>query len=645
MVDTFANKNYAYNSLISLAKNAGFNVELINFYNLKNKEINNYDSLFFIASPAFIENMDKNLIAGETIEKITYFVHSKNKLVGLISPHVTSQEDLYSSKELIKYLNMLSFKSRNKYKDIINWFLLFPIYRKLDYKTSLPSTKEKILTPEDLENLQYLTQKDGLMASAILPLNKNLKTNFPFGLYIKNSIYNNHFFLSKIPMLFFSEISEDFRINPVDRNLKIQMLDALQQTLLELKKITETQSLEVIKNVEKINLPEELQYKLSTEYRTNTQEERNKNIDRTLNSWAQNGIYAGWIRLDFDAEMIEHILENIANANLNLLWISIKPERYFSKTATGENREKYLQEISNFTKLIQEKYKKLEKPLPKIFISMGITTNFTNQPVTNSMQDIFAKDYSKVPAPLDIENLWKPELLDAFDTFYDEWQTSIGNGLNIDGIFLDLEMYHAQDQESSYPGYCDFSDTAWQVYSPESQIKDTKKRIKYLYNNNKFDEYFSSLEKEAQKIGNLIREHMKAKLPNGIIAVYMQTLPNSWFYNGILSGLSTEKEPVILATFNNEFFLYYDILKKNNIYALHMPVMLLSQFKEIADFKQIDEFKKAHDGIWFNRFSWLSYPYDNNKWWAIEASPLNADTVTKEIASRSLEYVKPAVQI
>jgi hypothetical protein len=267
---------------------------------------------------------------------------------------------------------------------------------------------------------------------------------------------------------------------------------------------------------------------------------------------------------------------------------------------------------------------------------MEITTNFKTQAVAASMKDIFAKDYTKIPSPLDFENLWKPELLDMFDQFYNEWQASFGNGLTIDGIFIDLEMYHAQEQEASYPALCDFSDNAWHIYLNsifcDIKIKDIKKRTKYLYNTNKFDEYFNILENEARKIGEKIREHIKAKLPNGVIGVYMQTLPNSWFYNGILSGLSTKTEPIILATFNNQFFMHYDTIAENNIYALHMPVMLLSQFEKVNDFKEIDELKKSHDGIWFNRFSWLSCPYDKNKWWAVEASPLNANIITKEIS-------------
>src|SRR5690606_8286303 len=106
--------------------------------------------------------------------------------------------------------------------------------------------------------------------------------------------------------------------------------------------------------------------------------------------------------------------------------------------------------IFRFTAALKKKSTELKLPLPHIFIGMEISGNFGSKLPIESAKDIYGKNYTKIPSPLDFENYWQKEVIEVFDRFYEIWQHNIGNDLPLAGIFLDFEMYHAQDQTGQY---------------------------------------------------------------------------------------------------------------------------------------------------------------------------------------------------
>ena len=278
-------------------------------------------------------------------------------------------------------------------------------------------------------------------------------------------------------------------------------------------------------------------------------------------------------------------------------------------------------------------------------VNFDITTNFKNATIVNTAYDFYGKEHTSVPAPLDYKNLWLPELIAPFDAFVELWARNLGNEIPLIGIFLDLQMYHAQDKDDAtlYNNLLDFSDHSWHIYCLDNnnetlyQVNNANDRIKYLCENNKIEEYFACLQKAAYQLGKMIREHLHTRIPNLHIGVYQGAgLPEDWFHLGFLAGLSTPKNPIILATFNNNAYSHMEYLCDNGIYCFHIPSMLMSKFQEEADFELIQERRKYHDGIWFSRFSHIVKDLvKDTDWWRLEASLLPKDVIINQLAHYS----------
>ena len=416
-------------------------------------------------------------------------------------------------------------------------------------------------------------------------------------------------------MFFFSEINENFVVNPIDKDVRRTLLNTLQQILLELNLLIDNKSLNEIQELPKASIINNI-----------SSEHLNK----------VNKVSCGWVDLDvYDKEFLDKGINNIAQANLNILWIRFLPELYLSKNAIfADKKQQFLEQINVFTKALKEKYKSLNKPLPKIFIGLEMTGNYKNKVVNEYIKDIYGHSYTKIPTPFNFDEFWKTELLDVFDEFYNQWQT-IANGLPIDGIFLDFEMYHAQDQTAEFPATCDFSNSAWNLYLEKTnqniELFNTKNRINCLYKEKKLNQYFEVLKNEAYNLGKKIKEHIKAKSPDIVIGAYMPNLPSEWFYLGVIAGLSSKEEPIIFATFNNEFYAHKQWLEQNKIYCSHITAILLSKFNNQESFKLIKYLNQDHDGVWFNRFSRLGQKYEENKWWSNESTSFDHDLIIKEI--------------
>jgi len=651
-IDTYANEQYSYNNFFELMQNTGYKPEYINYYELKNKDIIKYDAVVFLVSTKFM-NSETSFIFDDVIDEITKFIESKNKTICFLFPDTVAQpSQTEKAKQIIKDTNALTSFARRTFKPWINYFLKYNLQKNRFYKTALypkPEPKKEIVEKnEDLEFYYCADSQADLLLASLLPLNNKycdiIKRLFPFGLYIKDFRHNNNVFLFKSPTMLFNESEEDYRINPISQNLQNKLEKVLQEVFIEIKMISEKTGIEdIIKNQHNFELPEKLTLNFYNEQKKLAQNIRNKTTDHNQYKWCKNGIWAGWIDLEaYDGGMLEIAIENIATANLNLLWIRFDPENYLSKNGISEkNKDLYFERINRFTKALKQKYQDLEKDLPKIFIGTELTGNFKTIHNFDSMKDIYNNNYTKIPSPFDIENFWKTEFFNSFEEFVKIWNNSVGNGIEIGGVFFDFEMYHAQNQESSYPSLCDFSDSSWNLYKKHLTPEETTnlqnlsrdQRIKYLYKNDKLKDYFCVLQKEACLLGEKIGQYIKEKLPNALIGAYMPAIPSSWFYLGILSGLSTKQEPIILATFNNNFFTHYQWLVANNIHCLHISVILLSKLKTENDFGIINNIRQKHDGVWFNRFSRLGHQHEDGKWWSVESTPLDYKLVVKKIGT------------
>lgn len=372
---------------------------------------------------------------------------------------------------------------------------------------------------------------------------------------------------------------------------------------------------------------------------------------------------------------MERGMDFIYDSGINIAWFEFGPEGYLSKLSKADpnlivgnikrmygQMKKVFDEKNNFKDNEKSGLFMPKRQLPKFFIGTNITTNYRSNPVNATTKDFFGKEYTKVPCPLDFDNFWKPELIDVFDSLIQKLSGKDESGKNnetlennevleknetlknnenikIDGILLDFEMYHAQDQASDYTDYMDFSDYTWQLYAKKAknnallEYKTVEERTKYLAKNKLFNDYFNFLISEARSIGMKIKKFFNQKLPNAIIAAYAPTLPSSWFYRGMLAGLSSEKEPVLFLTFGTDFYSHADWLEKQGIYLIHGSVILLSKFEKSEDTKLINDMLKYQNFVWLNRISRMVHPVDkrSGQWWELEVSKMPTEDLAKEI--------------
>ena len=90
------------------------------------------------------------------------------------------------------------------------------------------------------------------------------------------------------------------------------------------------------------------------------------------------------------------------------------------------------------------------------------------------------------------------------------------------------------------------------------------------------------------------------------------TLPSSWFYRGIMAGLSSKEEPLILATFNTDFYSHHQWLVRNDLHFIHGAPILLSKLQAQEKFCIVPELLKYHYFAWYLRPSRMVYDQKNN---------------------------------
>ncbi len=666
LIETSNDPFYNYTVLESLCENAGFETSIAHFYDVPDLE--NFDAVFLLMDEYFFAYMDKNKWLKNVIKELkSYAKKDQEKLIGLIFPANTRDDKKFFTKatnflaEFSVYPSGFSHKLAhylpNYYKssaeqrvlldDYIHmllqpshihasWYNTALLYKDQDHgeKPLLPELK-----PLERDNKKVIyTVPSGesfLENKFALPAIADRRRLGPIGLVVKQAHkkFTTTFFIAKMSSLCFSEVNENFKTNPVEQDIRQQFFATVQATLQELHTVLSNNN----KEIQEISLPISLQPQYSLHQKELMQAQRKKEM-RPLYNWTNDGIFVAFHEIEpyvTSEEQLKKGVNSLLDTQFNALWITFNPERFLSPLVKNKIRDtfKFFSDVEMFTAGLKKNAQEKNVPIPHVFISFDITTNFKTEPVVNSVVDLFGTKLDKVPAPLDWEHCWEPEFLQPFNAFVDYWEHFCGNGVPIAGIFMDLEMYHAQNQAGQYTNTMDFGDHSWNIYDKKcaheahKNLKTPQERIDFLLKTKRLEKYLSCLKEEAFELGKKLREEIRKKLPNAMIGIYTITLPESWFLLGFLAGLSTPEDPLLLLTFNNEAFSHFEYLRSNKIYCFHLPIVLLSKLRTPEDFSLITRLNSYHDGIWFNRVSRLVEKLEPTSWWELETSPLPIEEV------------------
>ena len=643
--DTTHLESYRMQPFIDLAKSVDFSIDYKSFAQISDSSIeklnlDQYDGIFFDIGIEFLKGMAHSPISHKILQIIQLYGKKSNKLIGLFLPPVgrvklenkaiifaplftriglnvtTNPFQLLTDKNENNF-NNLNLKniciSLNSLSSSTKRFLDIPFEARsfLYHKTLSAPQNINFINPEQIKTSYFTT----------LPIKQNfsklIKPTLPYGLYFFNPLRKNYILIGSNSLLSFSGISESFHICPIDFDLRKQIHEAIQEMLWELKLIITQNEKENFKiNFEKI---EKQQKPVLPKTISNVGTPIEKNPNHSNNLLKK----TAWTDLVFiENEKSETQQDNLIQAILKSgndlsLWITLNPQMYYSPKARLLNKKEiYWKTIKRFTKNLKTKANKLGVKTPKILIGYEITNNIyePNLPKQPAV-DLYGNEYFDVPAPLD-KNFWDTEIKNPLETFLQEWnKPEIGNGIEIAGIVLDLEMY-CRRTTGAILATMGFRSENLQVFN-----KSFEKTIALL-KAKKLQKYFEFLENQAELIGKDLRNYFRQKLPECLITCYAPNISIDWFYKGLYKGLGTPQKPVQLLTFNSEFASHQKWLKNNGIFANHSSVLMLSKIKNKKDFWWINHILKHNHGIWFNKYSRFAEE-QHNSWMNIEQSQMS----------------------
>ena len=644
-IDTGNHDEILFNTAFAVLKDAGYSPIFKTAFELYPEDLNHYQSFIIYLDAAFYGASARDLSMLNKIENpalkhvyqlLDAIQNKQNAFIGLIIP-ITSNPVLIRSmsEQLISKLfgsSMMNLQTQQTLQQFLTHILQSDASKSKQYATALLTERKKeestakVTLPPCNSSCTYLPHNTKVPAE--------LEPLLPLGFMIKNPQKNNNYFITNSSAFGMFDLKEPFILTPFHLPLRTHAYNAFAQTLMQAVAWHQNKPMSTMAKDH-----------LTTPCKKELYHERFFKITNPIYDWIKKeGIVCSWLGIDPYKGKEDQAVQDIVNSKTNVMWFELNPEVYLTEHSLAKaQKESFFKNIEQFTAAMKRfKTNHPEKPLPHFFVGTDITTNFAQHKVTDHAIDMFGYAYDKIPSPLDIAHFWKPELLDVIDRFADEWNDRIGNGIPLAGVFLDLEMYHAQKQTGQFHATMDFSNTAWNLFADAQQdcslkqIINLNERIQYLLTHKLMNSYFFVLRQRAKEIGMLIKEHIRKKLPQALIAVYNINPSFHWFYQGLYQGLSSTQEPLICCTFNMGFLPHDRALRKNGIHLLHAPVLLLSKLQKPNDFNIISELYNQHDGIWINRFSRLAESRDKKDWgwdWGVETTPLDTQTVVTSIAA------------
>lgn len=634
---------------------------------LKDAKTDDTQSAFFIFGIEFLKGLQTSSpISQKVVTLVKKYETAQNKLIGLSFPSITINpeanliqnfapifESFYttSNQPLDQSLTSTQFKESDTPKDlkaftiVANNFLARPLEsRPLKYHTTLSFPHPGI-------NL-YTSQIQQIMAenNAVLKFlpesssfSDSVKETPPYGLYFINK--NNHMFIMQNSLMNFAGITESCHFCPMLFELRNELLKGMCDTVAQATDI-------FLKSNNSVDLTTTSTKKLETPSVIMGQGLKSNEPSLRKTAWMEINIFApqdqtttstqkdqNHISLE---EQQKQLITYIVDSKLDTLWISICPNCFYSPIAlqTG-NEKKMLSSVSNFTSQLKEACLKNSFKTPKILIGFEIANNLYNNGVPkNTAQDVYGNGYQDIPDPLNTD-FWKNEVETPLAKFVEQWnKPEIGNGIEISGVMLDLEMY-GRKSSGIFTTTMGIAQDNLNEFFKEQNVKPGPMTvngiISYLMNNKLSGKYFEFLESRAQTLGAQLKASFDKSIPNCAIALYMPNILASWFYKGLYKGLCKADQPLYLFSFNAEFNYHKNWLDQNKINAHHSSVLLLSKLSCPDNFKLAGDVFVHNNGIWLNRFSRLIEKRSSD-WTAVE-KPMFPENSRIKLTNEFMQYL------
>ncbi len=631
---------------------------------------------FFILGQEFLGAMGKSHVCVKVLQALHKAAQKPGMLVGLIFPSLRAPEGVNMIRLLAPVFSQLGlnvpagqlpypFTATTGELDAVaqqevdlktflylaNVFLSTPLEsRPRDFDTTLNGPLAGIEL--DVDQMQAVLALKGTSLS-LLPrqayCSPIVKKTLPYGLHWYNQARKNHVFITTSTVLSFAGITENYHVTPIDIGLRLEMLQQVHRMMFEVLSLAEAPDVPETKKIgialDHLVAPPPSRVATDIVFARPARSQ----MDKRKIAWMDLDIFAPCDQKEIEANptvVIEReqdrrsLVKNMISAGLDCLWITANPHEYLSpigRYATPEKKERYMAMLQTFSQCLVDGYTAAGLPLPNVYIGFEITNNLRapHLPIRYAM-DLYENAYEDLPVPID-QHFWQQEVTDPFAQLVRLWQdVALSHGVPLAGVVLDLEMY-LRKKSPSFTSMMTFDGFSFQRFVRQQRLPwgsavAIRDRPLLLMNNKKVAAYYAFLEREAEKIGTFLKASFERVLPACTIMCYKPNINISWFYKGLVKGLtgaspakgqatSNPLKPVQLLTFNSEFLAHKDWFDEQGLPVTHSCVLMLSKIRRQEDFDWVSQLLMRHGSIWLNKFSRtvVRLPVnENDRWTDIE---------------------------
>jgi len=590
-LDTAESDKYKYNTFFRIAKLNSFRTKYCPVESIIDSSpdeigAGRYDCALFLFCNEFLESMESSFISKKVLSILEKFSRLPNKITILLLPPVGSHNNI---SHFQKYLNLGTDESSKRFVRQTNKHLSIPHEKRhIAYHTTLmpphygPSANEH----------QTISDR---METALLPIKNRsfparVKNLFPLATCMCNKATNSYLIVAFESFFSGFDISENFKLCPMDEQLKAKLVEALNELVFEVHSISSQEN-----DPQGINDPPGIDTKkiFATQRKPIVLEPST----RTLKGKKRN---IAWMELNHTEKQISTLAEHILAARISDIWLTINPQELFGVRGRRRNQVKpYLKKLAYFTKSLSMRATEQGVPPPALLIGIEIANNLTkdNLPVPCAYSAYETK-FDDIPQPLD-RRFMHQTIVNPVKTFMRIWRKKHGlsNGIKIRGVVIDQEMY-MRKQCSSYSNTVGFhNNVIGRFLGKESGT------IRELADKKMCSKFYVYIGIQAKNLGRHLSSALHEEIPNSTIYCYTPHIFTGWYYKNLYSGLSSPGNPLYILSFNTTTKKHKKWFTNNDIQHKHGSVIMLSKLRTKKDFLIFKSVFSKNDAGWTNRLS------------------------------------------
>ena len=198
------------------------------------------------------------------------------------------------------------------------------------------------------------------------------------------------------------------------------------------------------------------------------------------------------------------------------------------------------------------------------------------------------------------EAFWAEQIIPAFEAV---GALAAGHP-GLSGLHWDLELYGGPIWH--HDGWAFSDDTVeYGIAGFDADLIEdlrsapARERLDRLVDAGALGPYFAALEARAEDLGRRCREAAHAHDPDLGLMVYAPGFADTWFYTGLMRGLGTVEQPVVLLTYEGWSDTPTDTLYAEGVPLAHLGGTIVAYYQATDFASSLVNLARGNDGYWF----------------------------------------------